>query len=563
MTKRINRLRLVLAPCVLLTLTTGAIALRAPTPPLKDRVSAAETVFLGKVINRAEDGDWVRAELLVEQPLRNAEKGMKIEVTWRTRVGSFFIYDVAEGTRGVAILKDKHKGRYWLRADKFEDSSKLAEVKAMILPAANWVIPQPQRAEYSGKLLDLGSALACVKCDSKNLKARLAELADRWGVPMVDRPADKPCTRVTITFAAKDDALARERERGEQGYVLTIAKGARDTLVTIHGGDEAGAFYGLQSLRQLVVKQDGKPYLRSASIKDWPAIKRRGLIFGCCDRIDSLVNTLDFCSSLKLNYFLEIDVRGKLAGKVENQVRACKSFCDGHYIEQCALMGYRDRLTKMPRAELLKYFDLRYRLGFRSFTVNFDDTGLKTQQQAQATADKHADIVNALYQHLRGRDPKVQLVMCPIPYGGRPDKKFCFASVAVASKYLNVIEAKLPKDVAVFWTGDEGVWSSNVTAEGARLFGGVIGRKPFMWDNNPIRFANKRQPLSGRQPKLYTQLSGYVANLNEHETRWRPDHNVQFTLATIAMYTWNPEHYNPEQAAAAAAKYLSKLYPSK
>ena len=77
----------------------------------------------------------------------------------------------------------------------------------------------------------------------------------------------------------------------------------------------------------------------------------------------------------------------------------------------------------MPRAELLKYYDLRFRLGFRSFTVNFDDTELKTQQQAQAAADKHADIVNALYQHLRGRDPKVQLVMCPIPYGGRPDRK--------------------------------------------------------------------------------------------------------------------------------------------
>lgn len=127
-------LHLNLIACLLLPLSITPIAAgsRAPTKPLSERVQQAETVFLGKVVNKVVDGDWAQAELLVEQPLRNAKKGMKIDVTWRITVGSFFIYDVADGTQGIAILKDKHKNRYWLRADKFEKPEKLAEVKALI-----------------------------------------------------------------------------------------------------------------------------------------------------------------------------------------------------------------------------------------------------------------------------------------------------------------------------------------------------------------------------------------------------------------------------------------------
>lgn len=111
---------------------SAAGAVRAPTQPLAQRVQEAEMVFLGKVVNKTVDGDWARAELLVEEPLRNAEKGAKVAVTWRIMVGTFFIYDVAAETGGVAILKDKHEGRYWLRDDKFEKPEKLAEVKALV-----------------------------------------------------------------------------------------------------------------------------------------------------------------------------------------------------------------------------------------------------------------------------------------------------------------------------------------------------------------------------------------------------------------------------------------------
>lgn len=127
-----------------LAITTFAVALfasvavadiKAPTKPLSERVGNAEFVFVGKVINKVVEGDWARAEVLVETPLKNVEKAAKIPVTWRIKLGQFSIYDTAEGSQGIAILKDKHEGRYWLRSDKFEAASKLKEVKGILADA--------------------------------------------------------------------------------------------------------------------------------------------------------------------------------------------------------------------------------------------------------------------------------------------------------------------------------------------------------------------------------------------------------------------------------------------
>jgi hypothetical protein len=144
MTTKNKTLYLAFLLCVLLTLTTTSLALRVRTAPLKARVDAAETIFLGKLANKVVTGEWANAELVVQEPLRNAKKGEKIAVTWRIKLGNFRIYDAPEGTRGIAILKDKHKGRYWLRGDKFEKPDKLAEVKGLLgaAPAAG----QPKNA---------------------------------------------------------------------------------------------------------------------------------------------------------------------------------------------------------------------------------------------------------------------------------------------------------------------------------------------------------------------------------------------------------------------------------
>ena len=104
----------------------------APPRPLAERVREAEMVFAGTVVDRVEDGDWVRATLRVDKALQGVARKQKIKVIWRKRIGGSLFFDVEDGAKGVALLKDKHEGRYWLRGDRFEPIGKLDEIAGML-----------------------------------------------------------------------------------------------------------------------------------------------------------------------------------------------------------------------------------------------------------------------------------------------------------------------------------------------------------------------------------------------------------------------------------------------
>ena len=116
-----------------LVMMPSAFGVKAQPKSLKERVKDAELVFVGKVVNRVVKGDWVRAELVVEKPFRGVKKGEKVKVIWRKTLGGREVYDTGEDSRGIALLKGKHEGRYWLRADKFEGGEKLEEVKKLVV----------------------------------------------------------------------------------------------------------------------------------------------------------------------------------------------------------------------------------------------------------------------------------------------------------------------------------------------------------------------------------------------------------------------------------------------
>ncbi len=59
----------------------------------------------------------------------------------------------------------------------------------------------------------------------------------------------------------------------DEGYVLISRPGS----VTIIGETSAGVFYGAQTLRQMIETQDGVPALWTATVRDWPAMKYRGI----------------------------------------------------------------------------------------------------------------------------------------------------------------------------------------------------------------------------------------------------------------------------------------------
>ncbi len=111
------------------------------------------------------------------------------------------------------------------------------------------------------------------------------ELSDRYGVqPRVRHENTLPDGNRFILMGSISNPLVREycrRHRpdvsatnpGPEGYFLHVDDGA----VVVAGSDERGAFYGLQSLRQLIRKLAGKLQIQGVQVRDWPDKPFRGV----------------------------------------------------------------------------------------------------------------------------------------------------------------------------------------------------------------------------------------------------------------------------------------------
>ncbi len=110
------------------------------------------------------------------------------------------------------------------------------------------------------------------------------ELGDRFGVHLkIERREHLAEGGQLIVMGTYSSPLVAEycaghalkvgaRDPGPEGYVLQSGPG----MVVVAGSDERGAFYGLQSLRQLVVERAGAVHFAGTGIRDWPAKPFRG-----------------------------------------------------------------------------------------------------------------------------------------------------------------------------------------------------------------------------------------------------------------------------------------------
>jgi len=165
------------------------------------------------------------------------------------------------------------------------------------LESPNWIgklspiFPNPQHMELSGAsfLLDEETKLllpATVSETDRSLSRFLCEeLSDRFGLNLRTQYAARlPESGRFILLGSADNALVQEycahhRLRltpgspGPEGYILRVD----DRFTMVGGSDAHGAFYGLQSLRQLVGKQDHRIAIPGAQVRDWPDKHFRGI----------------------------------------------------------------------------------------------------------------------------------------------------------------------------------------------------------------------------------------------------------------------------------------------
>lgn len=103
----------------------------------------------------------------------------------------------------------------------------------------------------------------------------IAELSERYGVALHTKTVSSlPPNGSFILLGSSANPLVREYlthheppPAESEGYALEV----NDRAAVVAGAGESGAFYGLQSLRQLIERVQGGVNIHGATIRDWPS----------------------------------------------------------------------------------------------------------------------------------------------------------------------------------------------------------------------------------------------------------------------------------------------------
>ena len=153
------------------------------------------------------------------------------------------------------------------------------------------VFPYPQVIQLFGPPFRLDESVVLLlpavpsENDRRLCRFLTAELSDRFGFLLKTQYSDRlPQSRRFILLGSAENALVQlycakhqlpltAHNPGPEGYLLQVD----EQSVVVGGSDARGAFYGLQSLRQLLAEQDHRVIIPGATIHDWPDKPFRGV----------------------------------------------------------------------------------------------------------------------------------------------------------------------------------------------------------------------------------------------------------------------------------------------
>lgn len=348
---------------------------------------------------------------------------------------------------------------------------------------------------------------------------------------------------LTITFGAKEARKAGVKEI-TGAYALDITKKG----VSIIGYDERGAFYGLQTLRQILTSQmaaeeGGLPLL---TVRDFPSMKYRGVVegfYGTPWSHDVRLSLLDFYGQNKLSDYLygpkddpyhstpnwRLPYPDDQAAKIRELVERAKA--NRVNFIWAIHPGQDIQWNEEDYRNLLNKFNLMYDLGVRSFAIFFDDIdgiGTDPHRQVELLNRLTTDFVDA-------KGDVTNLIVCPTDYSQLWAKPGPEGPLAVYGRELN------PK-VEVFWTG--AVVCSDLTPETLEFINSRIKRPALYWWNYPVtdyvRNILLQGPVYGLDTTLTAdQVAGIESNPMEHGEA------SKLALYGVADYAWNTPVYNP------------------
>ncbi|MCM1502156.1 MAG: beta-N-acetylglucosaminidase domain-containing protein [Bacteroidales bacterium] len=436
----------------------------------------------------------------------------------------------AASIAGMLLLCNAFAQESFDLSSQRSESQEIPPVPGMKLEHNGLIInPVPHKTKtVPGQFLDIAAGIS--------LKDRTGRFADDFGFLAKDRKG----VRLTIDFGTgKADGV----KEVSGAYMLKIStKG-----ITITGYDERGAFYGIQTLRQIAESpacKDGK--LPCLEICDYPDLPYRGVVegfYGTPWSHEVRLSLIDFYGKSKMNCYLYgpkddpyhscPDWRLPYPEKEAADIKELVEACNRNRVEFVWAIhpGQDIKWNEEDYTNLVNKFGMMYSLGVRSFAIFFDDISGEGTNPA-----RQVELLNRLNEEfVKAKGDVFPLTVCPTDYSKLWANPAPDGSLSIYGKTLD-------PSIKVFWTGD--VVCSDLTPETLEWVNSRIRRPAFYWWNYPVtdyaRHIMMQGPVYGLDGSLTSNdLSGFVSNPMEHGEASR------LALYGVADYTWNIEAYNP------------------
>ena len=295
---------------------------------------------------------------------------------------------------------------------------------------------------------------------------------------------NKKGIKLTIDFGPKTARKAGVKEVSGAYSLIVSPK-----EITLIGYDARGAFYGIQTLKQLAESPiSAQGALPCVEINDYPDLPNRGVVegfYGTPWSHDVRLSLIDFYGKFKMNTYLygpkddpyhscpnwRLPYPEKEAQHIKELVEACNR----NYVDFVWAIhpGQDIKWNEEDYHNLVQKFNWMYDLGVRHFAIFFDDISGEGTNPLKQT-----ELLNRLTEEfVKVKGDVSPLTVCPTDYSGlwaNPTEK---GSLAIYGKTLN-------PDIKVFWTGD--VVCSDMTPETLEFINSRIKRPAYYWWNYPV-----------------------------------------------------------------------------
>ena len=347
---------------------------------------------------------------------------------------------------------------------------------------------------------------------------------------------NKKGIKLTIDFGPKTARKAGVKEVSGAYSLIVSPK-----EITLIGYDARGAFYGLQTLKQLAESPiSAQGALPCVEINDYPDLPNRGVVegfYGTPWSHDVRLSLIDFYGKFKMNTYLygpkddpyhscpnwRLPYPEKEAQHIKELVEACNR----NYVDFVWAIhpGQDIKWNEEDYHNLVQKFNWMYDLGVRHFAIFFDDISGEGTNPLKQT-----ELLNRLTEEfVKVKGDVSPLTVCPTDYSGlwaNPTEK---GSLAIYGKTLN-------PDIKVFWTGD--VVCSDMTPETLEFINSRIKRPAYYWWNYPVTDYIRNFVLQGPVYGLDTSLTahetcGVVSNPMEHGEAYNAIDNWERGLAEL------------------------------